>query len=196
MLEWSKETASIDAAIVKMQAELPAAPKNKTNPHFKSKYADFQSCKETATPVLAKHGLAVIQTPMADVAAGSVSVQSRLIHISGEWYQGVVACVPRDLSPQSVGAATTYLKRQGYCALTGLVADEDDDGNQQQQQKKPQPPRRFPAYDKTNDAMRKWLCNKFRDKKWPNDTWQALSDLYVGRDLSDDEFTKFAKEQE
>ncbi len=58
----STETKEIFAAIVKAQAEMPTAPKDGNNPHFRSKYATLQSIAETAKPVLKKHGLAITQT--------------------------------------------------------------------------------------------------------------------------------------
>lgn len=204
MLECSQETKEIDIAIVKLQSILPPAPKDSVNPHFKSRYADFASCKATAQPHMTACGLAVIQTIV--MTDGHVGVQSRLIHVSGQWYQGTVFCIPRSVDAQGVGAAATYLKRYGFCALIGLVAEEDDDGNasskgtqklkEMQQERQRQAGVNYPKYDKTNQAMRDWLKAQFVAKKWPADTWNALSDLFVGREMSDVEFEKFSAEQE
>lgn len=118
---------AISAAFVAAQAEIPHAPKQSTNPHFKSSYADLATVTETIRPVLAKHGLAVLQS--STPADGGVRLQTILLHKSGEWIadEGLFAPLQKH-DAQGVGSATTYVRRYGLCALLG-VAQDDDDGN-------------------------------------------------------------------
>jgi hypothetical protein len=124
----SESILKISPAIVAAQAELRAAPKDSANPFFKSHYADLASCMEALRAVLHKAKLAILQFPSVIEEGRIVSVETTLIHESGEWFSCSLSCQPKDAGPQSIGSAITYLRRYGL-ALTGLVTDEDDDGN-------------------------------------------------------------------
>ena len=132
----SESVAAIAPAIVAAQAELKAAPKDTANPFYKSKYADLGGCMDTLRPVLGAHKLAVLQPPAVD--NGIVSVETMLLHESGEWISCTLSCQPKDTGPQSIGSAITYLRRYGL-ALTGLVTEADDDGNAAQPGSKSHP---------------------------------------------------------
>ena len=121
----SESIAKIAPALVSAQAELKAAPKSSDNPFFSSKYADLAECMETLREPLHKNGLAIVQFPST---GEMVSVETVLLHESGEWFSCALSCRPKDYSPQAVGSSVTYLRRYGL-ALTGLVSEEDDDGN-------------------------------------------------------------------
>jgi hypothetical protein len=123
----SIETKEIFAAIVKAQAEMPTAPKDGHNPHFRSKYATLQSIAETAKPVLKKHGLAIIQT--FEVACDGISIVTTLVHESGQYISGSLYLKAQKNDPQGYGSAITYGRRYAMAAILGMVADEDDDAN-------------------------------------------------------------------
>jgi hypothetical protein len=74
---------------------------------------------------LSKNGIAVVQSPEA--LDGVVSVETRLLHSSGQWMAGVLSCTMKDASPQSVGSAITYLRRYALLSFAG-IAPTDDDG--------------------------------------------------------------------
>ena len=121
--------AALYAALAAAQAEMPAALKNATNPHLKSRYADLSSVWASARPILAKHGLAVIQGFQAG-DSDAVVVWTVLVHKSGATHDcGTLKMPYEKKTPQAVGAAVTYGKRYGLTAALGIVAaDEDDDG--------------------------------------------------------------------
>jgi hypothetical protein len=123
----SNDTKQIFAALVKAQAEMPTAPKDGNNPHFKSKYATLQSIAETAKPILKKHGLAICQT--FETACDGVSIITSLVHESGEYITGSLFLKPTKNDPQGYGSAITYGRRYAMAAILGIVADEDDDAN-------------------------------------------------------------------
>jgi hypothetical protein len=114
------------AALVAAQAELENAHKNSTNPHFRSKYADLPEVIDTVKPVLAKYGIAVVQMPGFE--DGVVTLETLLIHESGEWLSGVSGAPAQKQDPQGVGSAITYLRRYALAAACN-IAQEDDDGN-------------------------------------------------------------------
>jgi hypothetical protein len=59
----SESIAALAAAMAEAQGEMENASKKSTNPHFKSKYADLAEILNTVRPVLARHGLSVVQFP-------------------------------------------------------------------------------------------------------------------------------------
>lgn len=126
-MKHSTETKQVFAALVKAQAEMPPAPKDGNNPHFKSKYSTLQSIAETAKPILPKYGLAVCQT--FEPACDGVSIITSLVHESGEYITGSLFLKPTKNDPQGYGSAITYGRRYAMAAILGIVADEDDDAN-------------------------------------------------------------------
>lgn len=128
----SDDINELASALAKAQGQITTAAKDKTNPFLKSSYADLASVMAAARGPLSANGLAVIQT--AETADdGSVSVSTMLAHASGQWIAGTMSMVAGDergkSSAQVLGSIVTYLRRYGYMAITGVVADDDDDGN-------------------------------------------------------------------
>jgi hypothetical protein len=126
-IEFSEALNEIAAALSKAQGLLHAAAKDSENPHFKSKYADLSSIWDSCREALSSNGLSVVQMPVTE--SNQVGMVTTLLHSSGQWMRNVVYTVPRDMSPQSVGSAVTYLRRYSLAAVVGVVADVDDDGN-------------------------------------------------------------------
>lgn len=125
-MEHSESIAKLAPALVSAVAEVENASKNATNPHFKSKYADLAEIINTVKPVFASHGLAVVQIP--GLRDGHATVETMLVHSSGEWIKGESGSPLQKNDPQGVGSAITYLRRYSLAALAG-IAQEDDDGN-------------------------------------------------------------------
>jgi hypothetical protein len=57
----SEQLNDLAKALAAEKGELPTVAKDSNNPFFKSKYAGLPEVMKTASPVLAKHGLAVSQ---------------------------------------------------------------------------------------------------------------------------------------
>jgi hypothetical protein len=107
------------------QSEMGNAAYNRTNPHFKSKYADFAAVREATLPVLTKYGFAIIQT--TDLVDGVILLKTELAHKSGESRISSYPIAPG--TPQQQGSALTYARRYSWSAITGIASEEDDDGN-------------------------------------------------------------------
>lgn len=122
----SESIASLAAALAKAQSEIENAHKTSNNPHFKSRYADLAEVINTVRPVFTSHGLAVTQMPSFD--AGIASVETMLMHSSGEWISSVSSAPVTKQDAQGVGSAITYLRRYSLAAVAG-VAQEDEDAN-------------------------------------------------------------------
>lgn len=108
--------------------DIMGAIKDKTNPHFRSKYADLGNVIDAIKPALVQHGLWFIQT--VHNVPGCAAVETIIMHSSGESLScGVVSIPVNKLDAQGFGSALTYARRYSLSAAFG-VAPEDDDGNE------------------------------------------------------------------
>jgi hypothetical protein len=130
----SDSIANLAAALVAAQADIRGVGKDSVNPHFKNKYASLDSIIDMVRPALAKHGLAVVQgatVPESDAngVLRGFTVETMLVHKSGEWLSNGAVMPMQKSDPQGAGAALTYGRRYGVSALLNISNDEDDDGN-------------------------------------------------------------------
>ena len=117
----------IAAAFVKAKRDFGPALKDKTNPAFRSKYADLGACIDAVEDALLTNGIAFIQETFED--ASGVTVETVFLHESGESIRCGKLHVPASKQdPQGFGSALTYARRYSLCAACG-IAPEDDDGN-------------------------------------------------------------------
>lgn len=110
--------------------DLVAALNEVSNPSEDGKanygrYATLVECLKVAKQTLPKHNLAASQMVCSDPDR----VVTSLIHASGENIsdEGVPIHTADNRNPQKLGAAITYARRYGLCAILGIVGDEDDD---------------------------------------------------------------------
>jgi len=118
--------AALFAALAQAQGAVENATKGSVNPHFKSRYADLAEVLNTVRPVFSAYGLGILQSSAFDGA--TVSVTTTITHKDGGYVSSTASCVPAKFDAPGIGACTTYLRRYGLAAMTG-VAQEDDDGN-------------------------------------------------------------------
>ncbi len=128
----SPTIAELAKALAAFQGEMPAVEKTGVNPFFKSRYATLDDTWKAARPVLAKHGLSLAQLPA--FSETSLTLESVLLHSSGEYISSVMTLSAKDTTAQSVGSAISYARRYSMCAILG-ISMEDDDGNAAQSQK-------------------------------------------------------------
>jgi len=118
---------TIAAAFVKAKRSFGPALKDKTNPAFRSKYADLGACIDAVEDALLANGIAFIQETSED--ATGVTVETVFVHESGETLRCGKLHVPAaKQDPQGYGSALTYARRYSLMAACG-IAPEDDDGN-------------------------------------------------------------------
>jgi hypothetical protein len=117
-------SGELNKALAAAQAEFPDIPKDKVNPHFKSKYASLDSMLSLTRGPLSKNGLA---TSFRTSEAGLECV---LLHQSGESItSGPIPLLVQKNDMQGYGSSVTYAKRYSFGCVTGISPDEDDDGN-------------------------------------------------------------------
>lgn len=124
----SDSIGKLGAALAKAQGLIGNALTDKSNPFFKSSYADLASCWGACKDALSKNELAVVQTHKLAEKGDMVILKTVLIHSSGEFISGTLCVRPAKADPQGIGSATTYARRYGLCAMVG-ISPADDDGN-------------------------------------------------------------------
>jgi hypothetical protein len=118
---------NIAPAFIKAKRAFGPALKDKTNPAFRSKYADLGACIDAVEDALLANGIAFIQETSED--ATGVTVETVFLHESGEERRCGKLHVPASKQdPQGYGSALTYARRYSLMAACG-IAPEDDDGN-------------------------------------------------------------------
>ena len=121
----SESITKVAAALVKAQSEMSNAKKGATNPFFKSKYADLNSIREAALPVLNAHGITIIQPTC--VLDGVNYVETILLHESGEYISSLTQIVVDKMNDaQKHGSGLSYARRYALQSIVCLGAEDDD----------------------------------------------------------------------
>ena len=97
---------------------------------YRYKYASLATIMGEVRPVLARHGLAVVQMPTS--SDGVLSVGTVLVHRSGSSYSSGLLTMRHPVEPQQVGSLISYLRRYQLLALLGLATEDDDAKSAQQ----------------------------------------------------------------
>ena len=106
----SETIGSIAKALANFQAEIKNPKQTAINPYFKSKYAPLAEILDDCRPVLAKHGISVIQSNGGN--GENITVTTLLLHSSGEWIESDPPPIKKDkMTPQDAGGAITYGRR-------------------------------------------------------------------------------------
>ena len=124
----SESIAKLATALSQFQAEIENPKNTADNPFFKSKYAPLNDILTLVRPLMAKHGLSILQSPGGDGTL--ITISTIIMHISGEWIEPeplVLKAAKSD--PQGAGSAITYGRRYSLSAILGISSEDDDDGN-------------------------------------------------------------------
>lgn len=130
-MQFSPEVGDIAKALAGAQGAMKPAAKDSENPHFRSSYADLASIWDACREQLAAQGLSVVQGASAE--GPKVTVETLLMHASGQWIRSALTMTARDATPQSIGSAITYGRRYGLAAIAGVAPDDSDDDGEQAQ---------------------------------------------------------------
>ena len=121
----SPQINELATALAKAQGEITGASKERTNPFFKSSYADLTSVWDACREALSKNGLAVIQTTAC--TNGAVTLITTLAHSSGQWIRGTWPIKPVKEDLQGYVSAVTYGRRVCLASMVGVAPRSDDD---------------------------------------------------------------------
>lgn len=132
MTTQSDSIAQLATALAFAQGLIESVPKSKTayvksiKGNFSYKYATLADCRAAIRVPLASNGLAVLQ--MSGIEDGILSIESRLVHTSGEFISGTMRYPIHGLSMQELGETITYLRKYALSSMLGLATEDDRDG--------------------------------------------------------------------
>lgn len=122
----SESIAALADALAKAQGKIEGAIKDKTNPAFRSRYADLGAVWDAIRAPLSGNGLSVLQ--QLSTEESRVACTTIILHSSGEWIEFAPFVVPvSKADAQGFGSAATYCRRYSLMAAVG-IAPIDDDG--------------------------------------------------------------------
>jgi len=132
-MKQSETIGALAKALVAVQKNVTPIVKDRTNPHFNAKFASLDGIMEQVRPLLAGEGLSIVQGGAGPVSNNDgnicgVSVETMLLHQSGEFVSSIIVLPLEKPSAQAVGSAVTYGRRYGVAALLALTTEDDDDG--------------------------------------------------------------------
>ena len=131
----SDSIAALATALSAAQGQIQDATKTKAGYNYK--YADLSQILQIIRPIFSKNGLAITQFPSK--GGESVSVETVLMHKSGEWlsqdYEMPVQVSTKMSQAQCVGSVLTYARRYALAAVAGIT-QEDNDAALQREEKK------------------------------------------------------------
>lgn len=137
----------VAAAVVAACAELSnlkrdqtATVETRSGGTYSYAYNDLADVVELTRPILARHGLAMIQ-PVTRQLGAPLVIETWLLHESGHMLRWSFE-VNGDGGPQAMGSAITYARR--YCgqAVLGIASEGvDDDGQTVERARPPRPTR-------------------------------------------------------
>lgn len=129
----SATQAKLFAALAGAQADFTTIDATRENDYYHSKYAPLDTIWESVRPVLAKHGLCVIQEPLPSTLEVGVQLRTTLAHTSGEWRSSIII-MPIDLGKEgkgkkapAFGSAQSYARRYALTAVLGVATSAEDD---------------------------------------------------------------------
>ena len=125
----SETIGAIAPALIKAQSQMQGITKEGKNPAFRSKYVTLDSILDTLRPILTSNGLMLTQGSTPPWGVEAITVESRIIHTSGEWIATTVTIPVTKPDAHGLGSALTYGRRYSVSALLAISADEDDDAN-------------------------------------------------------------------
>jgi hypothetical protein len=135
-----RQSESIDklaAALVKAQGAFATVERDRiakvksqrTNAEYTYSYATLSAIFDNIRKPLADNGLAITQAVRQAGNKGEITVESMLLHETGQFLSEEITMPVVEMTPQGYGSAITYARRYGIVSLLGIVTDDaDDDG--------------------------------------------------------------------
>lgn len=112
----------LNEAILKVQGQVKALSKDKTNPFFKSQYFDINQIIAEIMPLLVENGITVTQ-PLTNLS-GKPALAT-VLSKDEECLEYIIP-LPETIKPQEMGSAITYYRRYALQSYFLLQAEDDD----------------------------------------------------------------------
>lgn len=156
-MQTSEQTNELAQALANAQGQMKNAKPDKSNPHFRSKYASLAEIRDTVTKPLADNAISCSQMTGVD-ENGQFVLCTRLTHSSGQYMESRFP-LPINLDKmQEMGSALSYARRYTLAAVCGIAAGEDDDDaesapNNQAPARQQQPAKTYSGTAKRGDKQ-------------------------------------------
>lgn len=146
---------TLNAALVAAMADMSGIGRDKTakvemkgGGSYSYKYTDLATVFDHVRPILAKHGLGIVQD-VQGLQGGMIGVSTILVHgASGERMIFGPLPMPSGGTPQALGSAITYARRYALLAALGIATEDDDGQTARTEQLAPTPPVSEPSFSK------------------------------------------------
>lgn len=124
----SENINEIAKALAKSQGEMKPCIKDSFS-NYKKKYSSIDAILHCAIECLSKNDICVVQN-ITNYDKG-VTVETRLIHSSGQWMVfGPFSMPAATMTDHKIASASTYARRYSLCSAVGIAGDTDDDGTE------------------------------------------------------------------
>jgi hypothetical protein len=129
----SESINDLVTSLIKAKSEFTAVKRTKkanATATREYKYAELDGVIDAVEEALGKNGLVVLQFPRSDMERRTVTILTRLQHITGQFFEEdleMPAAGEGGVTPRSMGSAITYNRRYSILPFLG-IAPEDDDG--------------------------------------------------------------------
>ena len=122
-------------ALADAHAEIHNPKTDSENSYFSSRYTSLGACRNASVPILAKHGVTLMQdlttTKIADLDGQLVwatECRTVLVHVSGQALLfGPLTLPAKEGTPQALGSSASYNRRYSLNGVASIAASEDDD---------------------------------------------------------------------
>ena len=140
-MDKSESINELATALSKAQSCIEDA--TKSTEAYNYKYADLSQILRLVRPVFAENGLSLTQFPCD--GGSSVSVESMLMHSSGQWlsqkFSMDVEASKGMSKAQAAGVVITYMRRYALAAIAGITQEDNDAAVQRKQEQKASEPK-------------------------------------------------------
>lgn len=135
---FSESNTKIAPALAKAWGELENPKHNSTvkvttknGGQYTFDYTDLGGIFDEAKRVFKDQGISILQNASTKEINGNlmISVETMLLHSSGEWVKSEPLQMPSSANMQDMGGQITYMKRYSLSALLGIATEKDDDAN-------------------------------------------------------------------
>lgn len=129
--ESSNNVTDLIGAMLKFHNSMGVITKDATNPFYKNTYATLSKICREVNPKLNEAGLFILQLPMEDKEQGSMYINTRIYHESGQWMSFNCCSIKKGKNAQDIIGDSTYLKRASLTSLLFIsLEEEDNDGEE------------------------------------------------------------------
>lgn len=134
----------LNAALIKAQGEFPVIEKGKSTAYKNVKFAwaDLGAIRAAINPILSRNGLGQMQN--VRTGKSEVSVQTTLIHASGQEKKSDWLTLSCSTDPKQIGGNITYACRYQFVAFLAIPVQGEDDIDQSNKPHTPPPQQQRP----------------------------------------------------